>query len=123
MTEPVPQLPSEAQALAIATAAAEAQVAAEKKAGLRCFGCGDRIEQGLEFITFNASFEAMFRGEAQGPVMQTLRAFGCDGSGDEGKCDFAVAAAASATVMRRVENVWLEVEGTDAAVPATSPLS
>lgn len=73
---------------------------AEVHAGLRCGGCGCRIERGFEFVRAEA-----WRDPRTGTrVPQRHRSFACTGIDD---CDFALRAAQGATAVRRIDNEWL----------------
>lgn len=72
----------------------------ERRLGLRCAGCGERIRgPGFLFTRIDA---VMSEGKPSGDV---VRLSACSGSDD---CDFAMRARDGATVMELVEYVWLD---------------
>jgi hypothetical protein len=73
------------------------RIAAEIKAGLRCEGCKQRVEVGIEFITMRFySARGQFAAHKE-------HAVACQREG----CDFRVQAGRQAHLMRPVSNRWL----------------
>jgi hypothetical protein len=79
------------------------RVAAEVKAGLRCEGCHQRVEVGLEFVTMRF-YTA--RGQF---VAHKQHAVACQ----RDECDFRVKCGREAHLMRPVSNRWLPSSAMD----------
>lgn len=78
-----------------------ARVAAERKLGLRCGGCGGRIGVGFEFTRIDV---VMQDGR---PAVDVQKLSACNGANG---CDFATKAREGADAVRMIENVWCSGE-------------
>jgi hypothetical protein len=76
----------------------EGRVAAEKHAGLRCGGCGKRIQRGFEFVATQAFRVPNDLSGAR--AVRVERTMTC--AGDDG-CTFALEVAKTATAVKRVD--------------------
>jgi len=76
--------------------AAEIQIEAETKNGLRCFGCGERVTVGFRFTQLQPMLIDGKAAVGEGQITA------CN------ECDFAAKARKVATCMELVEFVWLD---------------
>lgn len=79
--------------------AQDAREAGEKRAGLRCGGCGKRISQGWEFVRM------LVQQGPKGPAVIAQRSYACN---DEVNCGVFVAMAEQADAFRTIQWQFLD---------------
>ena len=90
----------------------EAVRQAEVQSGMRCQGCGERIERGWEFVRFRVFAD---NGEGK-PEVRKQMTYACMGRND---CDYAAVAGQHSSAMRPVQWAFLDEGPGKAAMDAT----